>query len=62
MNETIEEECDFRHMIRFWCKYCNGAIAKWLRRQIRNLFSFGGAGSNPAGVDLFSFFASVKMS
>ena len=27
-----------------------GAIAKWLRRQIRNLFSFGGAGSNPAGV------------
>ena len=30
------------------CSY--GAIAKWLRRQIRNLFSFGGAGSNPAGV------------
>ena len=28
----------------------HGAIAKWLRRQIRNLFSFGGAGSNPAGV------------
>ena len=30
----------------------HGAIAKWLRRQIRNLFSFGGAGSNPAGVAL----------
>jgi hypothetical protein len=27
-----------------------GAIAKWLRRQIRNLFLFEGAGSNPAGV------------
>lgn len=27
-----------------------GAIAKWLRRQIRNLFPFGSAGSNPAGV------------
>ena len=40
----------------------NGAIAKWLRRQIRNLFSFGGAGSNPAGVDLFSYFVPVKMS
>ena len=30
-----------------------GAIAKWLRRQIRNLFLFEGAGSNPAGVGLF---------
>ena len=30
-----------------------GAIAKWLRRQIRNLFLFEGAGSNPAGVDIF---------
>ena len=30
-----------------------GAIAKWLRRQIRNLFLFEGAGSNPAGVELF---------
>ena len=30
-----------------------GAIAKWLRRQIRNLFLFEGVGSNPAGVDLF---------
>jgi hypothetical protein len=32
-----------------------GAIAKWLRRQIRiaknHLFLFEGAGSNPAGVD-----------
>ena len=27
-----------------------GAIAKWLQRQIRNLFLFEGAGSNPAGV------------
>ena len=27
-----------------------GAIAKWLRRQIRNLFLFEGVGSNPAGV------------
>ena len=27
-----------------------GAIAKWLRRKIRNLFLFEGAGSNPAGV------------
>ena len=34
-----------------------GAIAKWLRRQIRNLFSFGGAGSNPAGVELQKVFA-----
>ena len=34
-----------------------GAIAKWLRRQIRNLFLFEGAGSNPAGVErhLFTF-------
>ena len=36
-----------------------GAIAKWLQRQIRNLFLFEGAGSNPAGVgklvDLFNF-------
>ena len=30
-----------------------GAIAKWLRRQIRNLFLFEGAGSNPAGVEVF---------
>ena len=29
---------------------CQGAIAKWLQRQIRNLFLFEGAGSNPAGV------------
>lgn len=29
----------------------NGALAKWLRREIRNLFSFGGVGSNPASVD-----------
>ena len=32
-----------------------GAIAKWLRRQIRNLFLFEGAGSNPAGVDFFLY-------
>ena len=31
-----------------------GAIAKWLRRQIRNLFLFEGAGSNPAGVGIIS--------
>ena len=41
-----------------------GAIAKWLRRQIRNLFLFEGAGSNPAGVarlfhlSFFVFFGS----
>ena len=29
----------------------HGAIAKWLQRQIRNLFLFEGAGSNPAGVE-----------
>ena len=35
-------------------KVCfQGAIAKWLRRQIRNLFLFEGAGSNPAGVGVF---------
>ena len=34
-------------------KFVTGAIAKWLRRQIRNLFLFEGAGSNPAGVELF---------
>ena len=28
----------------------HGAIAKWLRRLIRNQFPFRGAGSNPAGV------------
>ena len=38
-----------------------GAIAKWLRRQIRNLFSFGGAGSNPAGVELFGSFFDVSV-
>ncbi len=32
-----------------------GAIAKWLQRQIRNLFLFEGAGSNPAGVGFSSF-------
>ena len=32
-----------------------GAIAKWLQRQIRNLFLFEGAGSNPAGVVIFIF-------
>ena len=41
-----------------------GAIAKWLRRQIRNLFLFEGAGSNPAGVAhlLFPFLASLSSS
>ena len=33
-----------------------GAIAKWLRRQIRNLFLFEGAGSSPAGVASSKFF------
>ena len=28
----------------------HGAIAKWLRRLIRNQFPFRGAGSSPAGV------------
>ena len=33
-----------------------GTIAKWLRRQIRMkyLFLFEGAGSNPAGVEIFT--------
>ena len=35
---------------------CVGAIAKWLRRQIRNLFLFQGAGSSPAGVVCFVVF------
>ena len=42
-----------------------GAIAKWLRRQIRNLFLFEGAGSNPAGVAIFllsfSYFLSLNV-
>ena len=29
-----------------------GTIAKWLRRQIRNLFPSGSAGSKSAGVDV----------
>ena len=41
-----------------------GAIAKWLRRQIRNLFLFEGAGSNPARVvqldSVFFFLSFVK--
>ena len=41
-------------------KLSSGAIAKWLRRQIRNLFSFGGAGSNPAGVDCEFFYQILK--
>ena len=36
-----------------------GAIAKWLQRQIRNLFLYEGAGSNPAGVGLTFFFLSA---
>ncbi len=38
-----------------------GAIAKWLRRQIRNLFLFEGAGSNPAGVASFYDFGSSQL-
>ena len=30
--------------------FFDGAIAKWLRRLIRNQFPFRGAGSSPAGV------------
>ena len=36
-------------------RYLQGAIAKWLQRQIRNLFLFEGAGSNPAGVGTFCY-------
>ena len=44
-----------RNTVIYYLLACGlrGAIAKWLRRQIRNLFSFGGAGSNPAGVGSF---------
>ena len=42
------------------CPICpiniEGAMAEWLRRQIRNLFRFPGAGSNPAGVVFFLLF------
>jgi hypothetical protein len=34
--------------------HLEGVIAKWLQRQIRNLFLFEGAGSNPADVGLLS--------
>ena len=34
----------------FKAKVSQGAIAKWLRRLIRNQFPFRGAGSSPAGV------------
>jgi hypothetical protein len=30
-----------------------GAMAEWLKREIRNLFLSEGAGSNPAGVGVF---------
>ena len=40
-------------IIKFLCLLSQGAIAKWLRRQIRNLFLYEGAGSNPAGVGSF---------
>ena len=45
------------HMNDSLSSFCQGAIAKWLQRQIRNLFLFEGAGSNPAGVGyLFTLF------
>ena len=49
--------CDHHDLV---CHSTIGAIAKWLRRQIRNLFLFEGAGSNPAGVGvlLLTFFFS----
>ena len=49
--------CVFQH---YFLSKRQGAIAKWLRRQIRNLFLFEGAGSNPAGVgQVFLFFSFV---
>ena len=44
--------------IIIYLPFFDGAIAKWLRRLIRNQFPFRGAGSNPAGVVHFFRFYS----
>ena len=41
---------------------CSGTLSERLRRQIRNLLGFARAGSNPAGVVVFSFTYMTKLS
>ena len=41
---------------------CRGTLSERLRRQIRNLLGFARAGSNPAGVVVFSFTYMTKLS
>ena len=48
--EKKKKKSGFKHDFNHFLQEKQGAIAKWLRRQIRNLFLFEGAGSNPAGV------------
>ena len=41
---------------------CSGTLSERLRRQIRNLLGFARAGSNPAGVVVFSFTCITNLS